>query len=226
MSLNKFVYELKRLNKDSEIRVGIASKDLLADSRIFSSNKADELVLPEGYRKEDNYIVNDSLGFELLVDGLDNIVADHVYPDYNIDEISLEPFDYRNFAIVLQMINPDVEIRMLDEKFLSPLTPNGYICCTESIKDLALPVPYYYNAESHSIDKIGKAGHCTNLIQESEFDEATDIKPEYDFEKVKEEQHYKDWYRMHPQLDPNYKAESKKKKSEVFKQKVKGLLKK
>ena len=201
MNLNKFVYELKKLNRDTEIRVGIDGKDTLAYSRIFSGVPISELVLPEGYTNKGNYILSEDGEFELFVDGLANVIAGHAYCDYGF--VTVSPCaNYEEVAIAIQKINPDAEIRILNPDLDVPF--DEYISSNVDISDLALPIGFYYDKEK-GISTINNAGNFNTImfIREEKMDESIEILPRYDFKADEEKQYRADMYRMHPQLDPN-----------------------
>ena len=216
MNLNKFVYELQKLNRDVELRVGIDGKDTLAYERIFADIPLSEMILPEGYRVEGNYIVSEDGEFELFVDGMDNVIPGHEYNWYGFVSVSPSA-NYEEVAIAIQKINPDAEIRILNPDLEVPC--DEFISSDVDISDLALPVGYYYDKEK-GISSINNVGNSQTImfIRESKMDESLEILPRYDFKKDTDEQFDRDMYRMHPQLDPNYVPE---KKSTKFIQKIK-----
>lgn len=195
MNFNQLINEIRKLNPGVEIRIGDERFDREARSRIFSSVPMNQLKLPEGYySNEKNGITNkhnaeNGLYTQLSVESLDDMVVGLTYPNVDVSK-NLESTDVREIAIALQKLNPGVTIKLINPSYENVLDKQIY--CNVSAKELALPVPFYYDEKNGITNKhTSKTGLYTTI----NIEDISKVNPEllvstgYDLEKEKTRQY-------------------------------------
>ncbi len=214
MNFNQLINEIRKLNPDVEIRIGDERFDREARNRIFSSVPIQQLKLPEGYySNEKNGITNkhnaeNGLYTQLSVESLDDMVVGLTMPNVDVSK-NLESTDVREIAIALQKLNPGVTIKLINPSYENVLDKKIY--CNVSAKELALPVPFYYDEKNGITNKhASKTGLYTTINVE----DISKVNPEllvstgYDLEKEKTRQYEIDIERKEKNMRADEKAES------------------
>lgn len=165
LNFNQIVNELRKNNPTADIRVGDFVYDSKSQKRIFSSIKADELVLPDGfYLDSNNYISNKSNStnyFTIEVEPIENINnIINVYPKVDEDVINIDTVDIKLLAVAIKKLNPGVTIKLANRLYYGDTDET--IFSDVSIKDLALP-SHYYVTNNNKITNKYNSNNCTYI---------------------------------------------------------------